>query len=42
MTQTEIMSVLATGSIKSTAILSLAGLVNAIWRSSSASSPHLD
>ncbi|MGH9424102.1 MAG: M56 family metallopeptidase, partial [Thermoanaerobaculia bacterium] len=41
MTQTEIVSVLATASIKSAAILSLAGLVNAIWRSSSASSRHL-
>jgi beta-lactamase regulating signal transducer with metallopeptidase domain len=41
MTQTEIVSVLATASIKSAAILSLAGLVNALWRSSSASSRHL-
>lgn len=41
MTQTEVVSVLATASIKSAAILSLAGLVNAVWRSSSASSRHL-
>jgi beta-lactamase regulating signal transducer with metallopeptidase domain len=41
MTETEIVSVLAAASIKSAAILSLAGLVNAVWRSSSASGRHL-
>src|ERR1019366_5590984 len=34
-------SVLAAASIKSAAILSLAGLVNEAWRSSSASARHL-
>jgi beta-lactamase regulating signal transducer with metallopeptidase domain len=41
MTQIEIVSMIATASVKGAAILSLAGLVNALWRRSSASSRHL-
>lgn len=40
MSQAETMDMLLAGSIKSAAILSLAGLVNAAWRGASASTRH--
>lgn len=41
MSQVEIMDMLVAASIKSAALLALAGLVNAAWRTSSASARHL-